>query len=64
MRKPEYRSEPCLSHVEGFDADKDCLQILYARFKQPKAVSTVEGKTKWYAGWAYVGSGNLSESAW
>ncbi|KAK5954080.1 hypothetical protein OHC33_004651 [Knufia fluminis] len=39
-------------------------KILYVRFKQPKAVQGADRETKWYGGWAYVGSGNLSESAW
>jgi len=51
-------------NIEGIHTDKSCIQSLYVRFKQPKAVPTTDGEAKWFAGWAYVGSGNLSESAW
>lgn len=40
------------------------MQILYVRFDAPKAGLDNEGREKLYAGWAYVGSANLSESAW
>ena len=39
-------------------------QVLYVRFNKPKIVDVEGGKREAFAGWAYVGSANLSESAW
>lgn len=39
-------------------------QILYVRFRKPHMVRGCDGYDRRYAGWAYIGSANLSESAW
>lgn len=40
------------------------IQILYVRFRVPKVVHGSDGRDRLYLGWAYIGSANLSESAW
>ncbi|KAK5084557.1 hypothetical protein LTR05_005635 [Lithohypha guttulata] len=58
--------QECLHDCIGGRGDGILMhsKILYVRFAEPKLVKSEDGMEKTYIGWSYMGSANLSESAW